>query len=165
MKSAIEPACSTHQPQTGNAAVYHIHATIHAMPVGPLSTRNVSLDRACLTALEVPTGKPHSPLPVTFEQAAEVLQRLPRMFLEPDGNFVWTADASPGWQLDGLLIDDGRRLLHVELHGTCLAEPFDQLLRAVGWPDAPVMFQLIRQGLFVSETEFRRFASGGNPEA
>ncbi|MCA9267491.1 MAG: hypothetical protein KDA41_03430, partial [Planctomycetales bacterium] len=81
------------------------------------------------------------PLAVSYDAAAEILATLPRMFLEPDGSFVWTGESPQGaWQVDGLLVDQGRSLAHVEAAGTCPANEFDQLLAALGWPAAPLVF-------------------------
>ena len=52
---------------------------------------------------------------------------------------------------------DGR-LVYVEAKGSCPADAFDQLLRAVGWPAVPLVFQLIREGLYLDEATFRRYA-------
>jgi hypothetical protein len=97
---------------------------------------------------------------VTFDQAAAMLATLPRMFIEPDGALVWTGDdEGQPWQVDGLLVDQGPRLAYVELSGRCPPNEFDQLLAPLGWPAAPLIFQLVPAGLFVDEQEFRRLAS------
>ena len=97
------------------------------------------------------------PLPVTFDQAFESLQRLPRMFIEPDGSFVWTDKTADGqrWQVDGNLIDRGDFLAYVEFNGQCPQDKFDDLLRTLGWPAAALAFQLTRSGLTLSEADFR----------
>ena len=101
------------------------------------------------------------PLPVTFEQALAALEQLDRLFIEPDGSFVWRGSVSGGgaWQVDGNLIDRGDCLAYVELKGCCLAEQFDMLLAAFGWPTAKLMFQLPQRGVFLEEAEFRRLAA------
>lgn len=82
------------------------------------------------------------------------------MYCEPDGSFVWVSPAGePPWQVDGVLYDRGGRLLFVDLKGNCPSTEFDRLLGACGWPAAPVLFQLVRQAVFVEETEFRRLAA------
>ena len=84
---------------------------------------------------------------------------LPRMFIEPDGSFVWTGEqAGQSWQVDGVLYDEGPALSYVEMSGRCPANEFDQFLAALGWPAAPVMFQLMEAGVFLSEPTFRSFA-------
>jgi hypothetical protein len=103
----------------------------------------------------------NSGLAVSFEAAAANLERLPRLFIEPDGSFVWrgTADDGQAWQLDGNLIDRGSVLDYVEFNGVCPAERLDDVLRAVGWPECPLVFQLPRVGLTLTEGEFRRQAA------
>ena len=100
--------------------------------------------------------------PVTFEQAEAALAALPRLFIEPDGSFVWVADdAQRLWQVDGNLYDRNGRLLYVEVKGSCPAAAFDRLLRAVGWPDVPLAFQLVREAVYLDEAGFRRYAGIG----
>jgi hypothetical protein len=97
-------------------------------------------------------------LQTTFDAAYEALSRLPRLFIEPDGSFVWTgvADDGSAWQIDGNLIDQVERLAHVELKGHCPEEQFDALLRALGWPEQSLLFQLPTEGLLLDEQAFRR---------
>ena len=95
---------------------------------------------------------------VSFEQAAERLAQFPRMFIEPDGSFVWvSSDKNDPWQVDGTLYDREDKLLFVELKGCCPRQQFDQLLTAFGWPDAELVFQLTWQAVVVAENEFRQF--------
>jgi hypothetical protein len=104
-----------------------------------------------------------SPLPVTFDAAYAALAELPRMFIEPDGSFVWTgaADDRSAWQVDGNLIDQGATLAYVELKGACPEERFDTLLKALGWPAQPLLFQLPSEGVLLDEPAFR--LQGGTP--
>ncbi len=128
--------------------------------------------RGASRAVRLPAFAPeqlHRPFPVTFEQAAESLERLPRMYFEPDGSFVWVgdsglrsgggdtaADATPSaaWQLDGQLQEAAGRVLHVELKGDCPAEQFQQLLAALGADEQPVAGQLVRDRCFVDAREW-----------
>jgi hypothetical protein len=98
----------------------------------------------------------------TFDEAVAGLEQLERMFIEPDGSFVWTGVAADGqaWQVDGNLIDRGDCLAYVELKGRCPEERFNQILSAVGWPRMPLVFELTRRGVVVDEQEFRRLAEG-----
>jgi hypothetical protein len=110
----------------------------------------------------------------TWEEAATLLERLPRMIFELDGSFVISgnvegperAGASPPpsetstrWQVDGHLFDFADRLHRLELHGECPPHVFDELLRSVGWPRQPLAFELVREGIAVDEGEFRRRAA------
>jgi hypothetical protein len=100
-------------------------------------------------------------LAVRFEEVLASLAKLPRMFIEPDGSFVWrgTSDDGQPWQVDGNLIDRGDVLACVELKGSCPAARLDDILRGLGWPEATLWFQLPRLGLLLTEAEFRQRAA------
>jgi hypothetical protein len=89
----------------------------------------------------------------SFEQAVQKLEGLPRLFVEPDGSFVWTgaADALSHsghvWQLDGMLYDVGGRLNRVELRGSCPLQQWRQLCGCIQ-SDSQLIAYLL---------EFRRF--------
>jgi hypothetical protein len=102
-----------------------------------------------------------SALSVTFDQALADLERLDRLFIEPDGSFVWAGATADGeaWQVDGNLIDRGDCLAYVELKGNCPEPQLDSLLLALGWPEAKLTFQLQKRGMFLDESEFRRLAA------
>ncbi len=109
-------------------------------------------------------GSRESPgrLPVTFEHATAALAQLERLFIEPDGSFVWTghdADGEP-WQVDGNLIDRGDVLAYAEVKGRCPTEQFNRLLATFGWPQAPLAFHLPQRGVMVNEAELRKLAAG-----
>jgi hypothetical protein len=101
-----------------------------------------------------------APLAVTYDVAAAELGKLPRLFIEPDGSFVLTGATQDGqpWQVDGNLIDRGDVLAYVELKGSCPSEQFDVLLRALGWPETPLTFQLLQRGVLLDESAFRQLA-------
>ena len=100
------------------------------------------------------------PLTVTFDQALSAFESFDRLFIEPDGSFVWTGSLPDGttWQLDGNLIDRGDFLAYVELKGRCPQAQFDQILTALGWPGVRLAFELTRRGTVVEEAEFRQLA-------
>jgi hypothetical protein len=110
----------------------------------------------------------------TWEDAATLLEQLPRMIFEPDGSFVVSggverAEASrvvpdPGlpsalWHVNGHLFDFAGRLHRLELHGRCPPESFDALLRCIGWPNQPLLFEMVREGVTVDEETFRSRAA------
>jgi hypothetical protein len=109
------------------------------------------------------SASPNSGLGVPFEVVLANLELLPRMFIEPDGSFVWRGTTNSGqtWQLDGNLIDRGDVLDYVELAGTCPPERLDDVLAALGWPEEPLAFVLPRVGVTLTEEEFRRQAATG----
>jgi hypothetical protein len=106
-------------------------------------------------------GKAVAALSVTFDVALTALESLPRMFIEPDGSFVWTGVElqRENWQVDGNLIDQGDVLAYVELKGCCPEAEFHALLKAFGWPAAEILFQMPERGIFLREPEFRRLAA------
>lgn len=133
--------------------------TIHARPAEAKQGPVVELDGKKYRTLDVPPAALGTPFAISFETASEALLALERMFLEPDGSFVWVSAAQERpWQLDGVLYDRAERLLYVDLKGACTPANFDRLLEALGWPETPVMFQLVHEAVFLDEAEFRRYA-------
>jgi hypothetical protein len=115
------------------------------------------------SCLEIPESCRGNPLRVSFDDVYAQLQGFPRLFIEPDGSFVWVGTQVQGewpWKLDGLLQDGGTTLAYLELKGFCSAQELDAILRTLGWPREPIMFQLAREGITLSESAFRaRFLS------
>jgi hypothetical protein len=135
------------------------HTCIYARPREASSGQTRIVGRHEVMPIDAPPTELLSSGPLTFDQAADALAKLPRMFLEPDGSFVWAGgEEDSAWQLDGVLYDQGARLACVELRGRCPPAALDDLLSALGWPEAPLLFQLLPQGLLVSEEDFRRLA-------
>lgn len=144
----------------GHDALYAFDATLHRMPDA------------------VPPGPPHVdawgtwptlaagharavvPFSIGLDDAFARLDRLDRMFTEPDGSFVWTSPREGlSWQVDGNAFEKDGRLLLVDLKGSCPADAFDRLLFAIGWPAEPVMLQLVKPAVFLDEATFRRHAA------
>lgn len=139
------------------------HITIHARSADVKEGGAAELAGESYRTLDVPAAALGTPFAMSFEMASEALAKLERMFLEPDGAFVWVSAANePSWQLDGVLYDRDERLLYVDLKGACTAAAFDRLLDALGWPQTSMMFQLAREAVFLDEAEFRRYARIGN---
>ncbi len=135
------------------------HATIHPRSAAVADGPVARFDRGAFPTLLPSTADLASAFSRSFEEVCEALAQLPRMFIEPDGSWVWvSASDQPAWQLDGMLFDRDERLLYVEWKGTCPPESFDRLLAALGWPQTAVMLQLVREAVFLSEAEFRRYA-------
>lgn len=80
------------------------------------------------------------------------------MIFELDGSFVVSGDhdADHRWHVDGHLFDFDGRLHRMELHGECPQAAFDELLRCIGWPGQPLMFELVREGMRIDEASFRQ---------
>ena len=143
----------------------HFHATLHARAPDVSPGAAIELRGELTPTLIMPPAALAHPFALTFEEAVAALERLDRMFVEPDGSFVWVAasarshGAEGTWQLDGNLFDRNGRLLLVDLKGGCPEEDFNRLLTAFGWPGTPVLFELMREAVFLDETEFRRYAA------
>ncbi len=135
--------------------------TIHARPADIAAGPDVQLGGGSFRTLAVaPATLAATTFDCTFEEASARLEALQRMFLEPDGSFVWTSSQSDQvWQVDGNLYDRAERLAFVDLNGGCPAADFDRLLSAIGWPRSPLVFQLTREAVVLDEAEFRRFAA------
>jgi hypothetical protein len=142
----------------------HFHATLHARSPEVLSGGAIELRGALTPTLIVPPAALAHPFAMTFEEAVAALERLDRMFVEPDGSLVWVSSSAGEattdlWQLDGNLFDRNGRLLFVDLKGSCPETELDRLLAVFGWPGTPVLFELTREAVFLDETQFRRYAA------
>jgi hypothetical protein len=139
--------------------MYRFHVTVHTRPASATVGSTVKLGGREITTLSVPHEALAEPFSITFEDAADRLGQLDRLFIEPDGSFVWASpQAGPPWQVDGNLFDRNGRLLFVDLKGSCPPAEFDRLLSALGWPATPVMLQLVREAVLLDENAFRRWA-------
>jgi hypothetical protein len=144
--------------------MYRFNISVHARPVEALVGPEIDLGRIVLPTLTIPHEALSHPFGISFEAAIERLSGLERLFSEPDGSFFWgSPNDGPRWQLDGSLFDRNGRLLFVDLRGTCPAADFDLLLKVLGWPETPLAFQLVREALFLAESEFRRWAEASGP--
>lgn len=96
---------------------------------------------------------------VPFDDALAALEQLPRMFIEPDGSFVWVVEAAgERWQLDGLLVDRGPMLECVELLGRCDEAMLEQFLARLDWPETKLAFEDRASGQSFTESQFRASA-------
>ena len=134
------------------------HISIHARPDGLFIERTAQVDGIATKILDVPPQHLTAALPVSFEEAESRLAALPRLFIEPDGSFVWVSNdgESPAWQLDGMMYDREGHLLYVELKGNCSTTSFRNLLAAIGDPGTLFVVQLVRHGLVMDADEFCR---------
>jgi hypothetical protein len=92
------------------------------------------------------------PLRISLEQALANLARLPRMFIEPDGSFLWTGRDAAGdcpWQLEGTLYDDGRVVRYIDLRGQCPPPQWQEFLAAFEESMASVELELLDRNLIV----------------
>ncbi len=147
--------------------LYQFHVNLFARDDDLHLSHAVDLRGLSLAALRRRDGEPPvftDYLPLTFEQAIAALAQLPRMDAEPDGFFVVAGDhEGQRWQVDGHLFDFDGRLHRVELHGACPSETFDALLGCIGWPQTPLAFELVREGIALDERGFRSWAQSPSP--
>lgn len=145
---------------TSPPPVFVFDAVLHPRPAAAVPAGEHADAWGRWPRLDVPREALAEPLAIGVDQAFAELERLPRMFLEPDGAILWTS-SSPDqpWQIDGTIAERLGRVLAVEFKGSCPEAAFDRLLAAFGWPVQPVMFQLVRAGVFLDEPGFRRHAA------
>ena len=133
------------------------HTIVHAVSEGVLvsAENSVDIDGSSLSCLSGPLET--AGFAMSYEQLSERFESIERMFLEPDGSFVWVVEENGRRdQLDGLIVDDGQRVLTVEAKGTASKEMFDRMLETLGWPGQAVVIQLVNHGVYVREPEFRQ---------
>jgi len=138
---------------------YRFWVHVHALPRGVDAAAREASSAMAPQPLPITAADVGEPLPIGFEEAYARLELMERMYVEPDGSFVQRSGQGPSaWQVEGNLYDRAGHLQYVELKGSCPRANFDDLLRALGWPEARLMFQPAAEGLYLSESEFRRFA-------
>jgi hypothetical protein len=82
-----------------------------------------------LTGLTLDSQYSSAPFLVDFESTIQTWELWPRMYVEPDGSFVWVGESSAGsWQIDGNLYDRNDKLWYIELQGTITAKDWSALL-------------------------------------
>jgi hypothetical protein len=135
---------------------------LHCRPATVADGDRIRIDRLELATVRLSPQQQSEPFSISFETATQRLADLPRMFLEPDGSFVWvSADgAEPAWQLDGVLNDRACRVISVEIKGTCSRRPFEQMLSIFDWPATPLLIQLVQTAVFLEVAEFFRLVDG-----
>jgi hypothetical protein len=140
--------------------LYAFEAVLHRRPDDAADAGRHTDEWGSWPVIAVSRDALSQPLAIGFDDAVERLARLPRMFVEPDGAFVWTSPAADRlWQVDGNLFERSGRVLLVDLKGSCPPAEFDRLLEAFGWPEEPVMLGLVRAAVFLDEAVFRRHAA------
>ena len=134
-------------------------AAIDAAPIDPAPIDVVLIDGDSFVPSAVTAADLLYNMALTFEQAEERLRAIDRLFFEPDGSFVWRHEQDSGcWQLDGNLYDNAGCLSFIELKGTATHWMLDQFLGCFKQLESRLIFHLPRHGLFLDESEFRRYA-------
>lgn len=135
-----------------------MHISIHPCPANATPGPSALIDGRQLLTCLVPADWAAATLPRTFDEAIALLSELPRMFVEPDGSFVWVGgdgSALPeidAWQIDGLLYDQGPRLSHAEIKGICPPVEMARLFDAIGGDPRGLMVQAVQEGVFFEAT-------------
>jgi len=142
--------------------LYAFEITLHGLhgPTGgPPAPGRFSDAHGTWPVLALPRDVVAEPMALGFDAALARLDALPRMFVEPDGAFVWTSPREGRrWQVDGNAFERAGRVLLVDLKGSCPASAFDSLLACFGWPEQPLAVQLVRAGVFLDLDTLRRHA-------
>lgn len=177
--SPLEPvpadSVAAARPAAGEVAVadagrlYDFFITLHPLftpeaGAAPASAEQFTDGRGRWPVLAVPRPLVGPPLAIGFDEALGRLGGIERLFVEPDGSFVWTSPREGlRWQVDGNLFEREGRVQLCDMKGTCPAEGFDRLLTAFGWPGQRVMMELVQAGVFLDEPTFRRHAAAKPP--
>jgi hypothetical protein len=134
-----------------------LHVTVHAHPARKFGCAEVTVRGIEVPAIDASSDAFQLPLPVSFDQVLDNLQRLPRLFIEPDGSFIWIGPGGPDeWQFDGQLHDSTGGLMTVELKVSGADPDWDTLLSCLGWPQTTLVFELVREGIYLDERSLRR---------
>lgn len=142
-----------------------VHANVYAAPLDAVAGPEIELAGQTLPTLRGASGGPPvflKTLPVTFEEMQQSVLLLDRSDCEPDGFFLVTGGAGETfWRLNGHQHEYDERLHRVELNGECPEETLDTVLRTMGWPEAELVFELVQEGVTLSEEVFRVWARRG----
>lgn len=147
------------------ATLYAFEITLHARPETTAAGPSYADAWGTWPTLDVPRDALTAPMAIGFDAAFQRLDAIERLYAEPDGSFVWAcsrateAAGQPWWQVDGNAYERAGRVLLVDLKGSCPGAEFDRLLAAFGWPEQPMMMQLVRAATFLDEVTFRRHAA------
>ncbi len=140
-----------------------IHANVYAAPSSSDAGEPMRLRGLELATLRGDRGGPPSfdrPMAVEFETIQSRLAELDLADCEPDGFFLVSGHAGPTfWRLNGHMHEHEGRMHRVELHGECPDSTLDAVLRVMGWPETPLVFELVQEGVTLNEQDFRRWAS------
>lgn len=135
-----------------------IDASIHGRPSDAAPGPPAILGGRSWPTWQVPPGVDLQ-LRVSFDDLCAALEPLERLFLEPDGSWVWVGGDPAAWQLDGQIHDGGPSVAYVEVKGTCPPPAWDRLLAACGSPPGQLLFQPRGCGIFLDAPTALAFAT------
>jgi hypothetical protein len=152
------------------------HVFLHVRPRETLGASIHTVRGVSLRAIDIDARQLNRPFRLSFEEVVQRLCHLPRMIVEPDGSWVWVlSESDVARALNGMLYDRDGRLQSIELKGCCSKASLKSLLPIFGWPETELVFQDVRTGLILEESEFTRLScpeedacdsghSQGNPQ-
>lgn len=143
-----------------------IHANVYAAPEGAVVGPTAELRGLGLPTFRNESGGPPAfleTMPTTFEAVQQRLLELPSSDCEPDGFFLISGrEGGVFWRLNGHMHEHDGAMHRVELRGECPERTLDAVLRTLGWPDAELVFELVREGVTLRESDFRKWAARSN---
>lgn len=151
--------------------LHQVHISLHPRLSDVTIGSKCELRGVELATLVIPHEAMRETFSISFEECYDRLEQLPRMFIEPDGSFVWSIDPNgnantneidascPRSQWDGQLFDRNGKLLYLDVVGSGTRESFEEILKILGWPNTTVMIQLSREAVFLELDEFYRYAA------
>lgn len=128
------------------------HTILHALNTSSYDSLSASVDGHEVVAIDLPSTAFQQPLGVTFDATLEFLAALPRLYIEPDGSFIWLSDdGADEWKIDGQLNDSPGGLMTVELKitGRRPWPGLESVLHSVDWPRQAIAFEMVRQGIYL----------------
>jgi len=129
-----------------------VHLVVHAAPERMLTCSEVTLGGHSLEALSLPTSWLSRPLAVSFDEVLSRLEQLPRLYIEPDGSFIWIGPTGPAeWKIDGQLHDSASGLMTIELKVEGDSPDLCAIFHCLDWPAESLVFQLVREGIYVDD--------------
>lgn len=131
------------------------HIFIHARPARQIATSQVELDGVLLRTLQIDPTELTEEHSATFEHTLEVLTKLPRSYVEPDGAFFWRPEPRPdGSFVEGNIFDGIQTVQHMELKGNCSIAEFDQVTGSLGTAKERLVIQMLPYAIFVDYEQF-----------
>ena len=79
-------------------------------------------------------GPAGGPLASHFDDVADSLAQLPRLYFEPDGSLVWSGQ---DWQIDGMLYDRDGVVQYADLKGHAPHDRWSELCQRILQPTRP----------------------------
>jgi hypothetical protein len=132
------------------------HLVVHVDPGLDHRRAMIYLIDREVEALDIDASQLTRPFSESFDRVVARMESLPRLVIEPDGALLWVGDDPlQPWQLDGQLHDSAMGLMSVELKGWVPGARWQDLLGCLDWPKIPLVFQLVREGIYLDADGLR----------